>query len=157
MYLTQHLNCRHLILCTLPHSIRFLTPLAHLIVIRLHTSRLCGSFPHPCELTPTHGTTGLASWTKPPLQSAPSVLHLVRVFVAKTDWVPIMLLGSCLGIRSDRPISCCTHSLPLLEIPFPLACVDKRRIPISSVYGQASSLFLSFVFPMLVSVRNHCD
>jgi len=119
MSLTRHLDYRHLILCAPPRSIRFPMPLTCLltrsIVIGLHTSRLCGSFPHPHKLTPTHSTTGLASWTKPLLQSAPSVLHLVRVFTAKTDWAPVVLLGSCLGIRSNKPVSCRTHFPPFLQ------------------------------------------
>jgi len=42
-----------------------------------------GSLPCPCMLIPTHSTTGLASQTKPPLQSAPLVSYLVRVFTPR--------------------------------------------------------------------------
>jgi len=112
MYLTQHLNYRWFILCTPPCSIKNPNLLACLPAIRLYTSRPCGPFPCPHVLIPTCCTARLASWTGPLLQLAPSVSHLVRVFTAKTDWVPVVLLGSCLGIRSGKPISHCT--------PFPL-------------------------------------
>jgi len=47
---------------------------------------------------------------------------------AETDWAPVVLLGSRLGIRSDKPVSRRTHSLPFpLEIIFPPACTDERR------------------------------
>jgi len=125
--------------------------------IRLQPSRLCGPFPHPHMLTPTHSTAGLASQTKPPLQSAPSVLYLVRVLAAKTDRVPVVLLGSCLGFRSDKPISHHTHFPYLLEILFLLAHVDERRSPIPLVHGWASSLFPFFVVLTLVSIGNCWD
>jgi len=156
-YLTQHLDYRHLILCALPCSIKNPNPLTCLLTVGLHTSRLYWPFPHPHMLTPTCSTAGLASQTKTPLQSAPSVLHLVRVFTTKTDWAPVVLLGSCLGIRSNKPVSHHTHSLPLLEILFPPACVDKRRSLIPLAHRQASSPLPSFVFPTLVSIRNHHD
>ena len=38
--------------------------------------------------------------------------HLVRAFTAETDWAPIVLLGSHLGIRSKKPISHHTHFPP---------------------------------------------
>jgi len=78
-----------------------------------------GSFPRPRVLTPTLSTTGLASRTEPPLQSAPSVSHLVRALVAETDWAPVVLLGSRLGIRSDKPVSRRPHPL----LPYPGVCI----------------------------------
>ena len=140
MYLTQHLDYRCLILCTLPCFIRLPTSLlalllALLLAIGLHTSRPHGSFPCPHELTPTHSTTRLASQTKPPLQSAPSELYLVRVHSCQDRLGTHCVLGSCLGIRSNKPVSYCTHIPPLLEIPFPPVCVDERRIPILSAHG----------------------
>ena len=68
-----------------------------------------------------------------------------------------MLLGSCLGIRPDKPISCCTHFPFLSEILFPPVCVDERKSFIPSVHGWASSPSPSFAFLTLVSIRNHCD
>ena len=93
-------------------------------------------------LTPTLSTTGLASQTEPPLQSAPSVSHLVRALVAKTDWVPIVLLGSRLGIRSDKPVSRRSHSLPPLpEIVFPPARADERRTEFHRRTDKPQDLF----------------
>jgi len=118
MSLTQRLNYRCLLLCTLPRL-----PLGP---SDFGPSRPCGPFPHPRVLTPTCSTAGLASQTEPPLQSAPLELYLVRVFTTKTDWAPVVLLGSHLGIRSDKPVSCCPP-IPFLEILFLLACVDEWR------------------------------
>jgi len=50
---------------------------------------------------------------------------------AETDWAPVMLLGSCLGIRSDKPLSRHPH------LPFPFGdCIpagahgrEENRIP----------------------------
>ena len=38
-----------------------------------------------------------------------------RSIYAETDWAPVVLLGSRLGIRSDKPVSCRTH-FPLLPL-----------------------------------------
>jgi len=48
-----------------------------------------GSFPRPHVLTPTHSTTRLASQTETPLQSAPSVSHLVRAFMPRQIGCPL--------------------------------------------------------------------
>jgi len=93
-------------------------------------------------LTPTHSTAGLASQTKTPLQSAPSELYLVGACSRQTDWAPVVLLGSRLGIRSDKPVSRCTHSLLFLsEFIFLPACADERRTPLPSAHGRASRYF----------------
>jgi len=62
-----------------------------------------------------------------------------RSVYAETDWAPVVLLGSRLGIRSDKPISRHTHFPPLPpEIVFLPARVDERRIRILSANGRAS-------------------
>jgi len=48
-----------------------------------------GSFPCPHMLIPTHSTAGLASRTKPLLQSAPSVSYLVGAFTPRQIGRPL--------------------------------------------------------------------
>ena len=54
-----------------------------------------------------------------------------RSVYAKTDWVPVVLLGSCLGIRSDKPVSRRTHfPLPFGDcIPAGARGREENRIP----------------------------
>jgi len=112
MSLTQRLDYRRLLLCTPPCSLRIPTPLAHPLA-RSWSSEFGPqdwwfiSPPLHANSHPQH------RWASQPDQNPASVSPFSVIpsqsVYAKTDWVPVVLLGSCLGIRSDKPVSRHTH------------------------------------------------
>jgi len=66
---------------------------------------------------------------------------------AETDWAPVVLLGSRLGIRSDKPISRRTHSLPFPPEIISRWCARTRGDPISvNEWTSLKTLSIPFGF-----------
>jgi len=118
---------RRLLLCALPHSIRIPTPLTRLLLSDFGPQdRWFIPPPSRANSHPQHRQVSQPDRT--PASVSPFGVIPNWSIYAETDWAPVVLLGSRLGIRSDKPISRRTHSFPLsAEIIFPLAHVDERR------------------------------
>jgi len=103
---------RRLLLCAPPRSIRILTP------ARLWSSDFGPQdwwfipLPSRANSHPQHRRASQLDRT--PASVSPFGVAPSQSVYAKTDWAPVVLLGSRLGIRSDKPVSRRTHFPPFL-------------------------------------------
>jgi len=130
MYLTRRLDYRCLLLRPASLTVNP-DPLAHLLAPSdfRPQDRWFISPPSRANSHPQHRRASQPD--RNPASVSPFGVAPSQSVYAETDWAPVVLLGSCLGIRSDKPLSRRPHfPLPFGDrIPAGARGREEYRIP----------------------------